>query len=158
MCVRYVCFFGSHSPLEIPQSITSMECRSFNNYLFRNMRKLISIAFALMSITRLIYAQSGSVSINPDYSDWGATANVSGTYVDQSPGSCAMVTNVSAQVVHARISWPSPGLTNYQPVSVQDPGGQRSSLANYYSWQTWGTETIVMISYPLQPGKTIFMV
>jgi hypothetical protein len=122
------------------------------------MRKLIPVAFVLMSITRLVSAQSGSVSINSDYSDWGATANVSGTYVDQSPGSYATVTNVSAQVVHARISWPSPGLTNYQPVSVQDPGGQRSSLANYYSWQMWGTDTIVIISYPLQPGETIFMV
>ena len=117
------------------------------------MRKVISIAFALMSITRLVSAQSGSVSINPDYSDWGATANVSGTYVDQSPGSYVIVNNASAQVVHARISWLSPRLTNYQPVSVQD-----SSLANYYSWQMWGTDTIVIVSYPLQPGKTIFMV
>ena len=111
-----------------------------------------------MSITRLVSAQSGSVSVNPDYSDWGATANVSGTYVDQSPGSYATVNNASALVVHARISWPSPGLTNYQPLSVQDPGGQTSSLANYYSWQMWGTDTIVIMSYPLQPGKTIFMV
>ena len=62
------------------------------------MRKLITIVFALMSITRLVSAQSGSVSVNPDYSDWGATANVSGTYVDQSPGSYAIVNNASAQV------------------------------------------------------------
>jgi len=122
------------------------------------MRKLISIAVALMSITRLVAAQSGSVYVNPDYSDLGATANVSGTYVDQSPGSYAIVTNASAQVVHARISWSSPGLTNYQPVSVQDPGGQTSSLANYYSWQMYGTDTVVIVSYPLQPGKAIFMV
>lgn len=108
-------------------------------------------------------AQTGQVNLNASYSDWNAPANITGTYTDQSPGSYAVVTNAATSIIHARIGWPSPGLTNYVPVSVLNPDGTTASLANYYSWQVWpptpsAIPNVVIISYPFQPGQTTFMV
>jgi Glycosyl hydrolases family 16 len=120
------------------------------------MKKLLLLF--LLGLVSSAFAQSGQVYIDPHYSDAGAIANVSGTYTDQSGGSYAVVKNSSTAVMHARLSWPSPGLTNAQAVNVQNPQGVSASLANDYAWLTWGADTIVILSYPLQPGTTTFTV
>lgn len=113
----------------------------------------------LMGLVLGAGAQSNAVYVNPPYSDPGAAQNISGTFTLTNGGlpSVATVTNAASQTLNARLSWSAPGITDSIPVTVTDASGKTVSLSNYYQWQTWAGNTVIILSYPIS-GKMTFMV